>query len=141
MDHLTREARSANMKAIGQKDTAPEMLVRRLLFSEGYRYRLHVRSLPGSPDIVFTGRRKAIFVHGCFWHGHECRIGHSPQSRQDYWLPKISRNRERDAAALDALSRSGWAPLIIWECETKHQDALMARVTKFLGRPRRTLKG
>jgi len=133
MDRLTPEARSANMKAVRRKDTAPEMIVRRLLHAAGYRYRLHVKKLPGSPDIVFPGRKKAIFVHGCFWHGHDCRAGRRPQSRQDYWVPKIARNRERDAASADALSRSGWTSLTVWECEATDRDSLTEQLVDFLG--------
>ena len=121
------------MKAVRRKDTAPEMIVRRLLHAAGYRYRLHVKKLLGTPDIVFPSRRKAIFVHGCFWHGHDCRAGRRPQSRQDYWIPKIERNQARDAAAVDALSRSGWSSLIVWECETADRDSLLARLCNFLG--------
>lgn len=135
MDRLTPEARSANMKAVRRKDTAPEMRVRRLLYAAGYRYRLHVQALPGSPDIVFPIRKKAIFVHGCFWHGHDCRAGRSPQSRRDYWLPKIARNQERDAAAVDALSRRGWQSLIIWQCQVADLELMRTRLQNFLGPP------
>lgn len=121
------------MKAVRRKDTAPEMIVRRLLHAAGYRYRLHVKKLPGSPDIVFPGRKKAIFVHGCFWHGHDCRAGRRPQSRQDYWIPKIARNQQRDATAVDALSRSGWSSLTVWECQVIDRDPLLSRLTDFLG--------
>ena len=120
------------MKAVRRKDTAPEMIVRHLLHAAGYRYRLHVKKLPGSPDIVFPSRRKAIFVHGCFWHGHDCRAGRRPQSRQDYWIPKIERNQARDAAAVDALSRSGWSSLTVWECEAANHGSLLARLGDFL---------
>ena len=105
------------------------------LHSAGYRYRLHIKKLPGSPDIVFSGRRKAIFVHGCFWHGHECRAGRRPQSHQEYWLPKITRNQERDAAALEQLHRMGWNTLVIWQCETtsRNRVTLETRLKEFLG--------
>lgn len=85
------------MKAVRRKDTAPEMIVRRSLHAAGYLYRLHIKKLPGSSDILFSGRKKAVFVHGCFWHGHECRAERRPQSHQVYWLPKIARNQQRDA--------------------------------------------
>lgn len=137
MDRLTPEARSANMKAVRRKDTAPEMRVRCLLHAAGYRYRLHDRSLPGSPDIIFSGRKKVIFVHGCFWHGHNCRAGRPPQSRQDYWLPKIARNQVRDTAAVEKLSRMGWQSIVVWQCETKAQDIALSRLREFLG-PRPT---
>lgn len=132
MDRLTPEARSANMKAVRRKDTAPEMLVRRLLHAAGYRYRLHARKLPGSPDIVFPGRRKAIFVHGCFWHGHACRAGRPPQSRQDYWLPKIARNRERDVQSVEALKALGWDCLTVWGCEIRDTEYLLENIRQFL---------
>lgn len=121
------------MKAIRRKDTQPEMIVRRLLHASGYRYRLHVKKLPGSPDIVFPGRKKVIFVHGCFWHGHVCRAGRPPQSRQDYWIPKIARNQQRDTAAEDALLRSGWSSFVVWECETIDRKTLLSRLADFLG--------
>jgi len=133
MDPLTPEARSANMRAVRRTNTAPEMVVRRLLHSAGYRYRLHAKDLPGSPDIVFPGRKQVIFVHGCFWHGHGCRAGRPPQTRQDYWLPKIARNQERDAAAVDALSQSGWRSMLIWQCEISPGDLLMQQIEDFLG--------
>jgi len=133
MDRLTPEARSANMKAVRRKDTGPEMAVRHLLHAEGYRYRLHVNKLPGSPDIVFPGRKKVIFVHGCFWHGHDCRAGRPPQSRQDYWLPKIIRNQKRDAAAVSALSQAGWSSLTIWQCQIMDRASLRLLLTDFLG--------
>jgi DNA mismatch endonuclease (patch repair protein) len=140
MDRLTPEARSANMKAIRRKDTAPEMVVRRLLHTAGYRYRLHVKRLPGSPDIVFPGRRKAIFVHGCFWHGLDCRAGRRPQSRQDYWFPKIARNQERDATAIGALTKLGWESLTIWQCEIVQHHPLIEKLTGFLERTTRDAK-
>nr|WP_245300272.1 very short patch repair endonuclease [Methylocystis bryophila] len=121
------------MKAVRRKDTAPEMLVRRLLHAAGYRYRLHVRKLPGSPDIVFPGRRKAIFVHGCFWHGHACRAGRPPQSRQDYWLPKIARNQDRDRQSVEALKTLGWDCLTVWGCEIRDTEYLLENFRQFLG--------
>jgi DNA mismatch endonuclease (patch repair protein) len=135
MDRLTPQARSANMKAVRRKNTAPEMALRRLLHAAGYRYRLHIRELPGSPDVVFPGRRKAIFVHGCFWHGHDCRAGRPPESRQEYWLPKIERNRQRDAAASAALSQSGWRTLSVWQCEVADRAKLATKMAEFLGPP------
>src|SRR5215469_2372698 len=100
--------RSAIMRAIRSKDTAPELTVRRALFKLGYRYRLHLGNLPGAPDIVFTKRRKVIFVHGCFWHQHQgCRHGHTPSSNKSYWENKLTRNSKRDANALTALAKGG----------------------------------
>ena len=121
------------MSRIRGKDTQPELVVRRLAHAMGYRFRLHRRDLPGSPDLVFPGRRKVIFVHGCFWHGHECRKAHLPRTRTDYWAAKIQRNRERDVASLDALRATGWEVLVIWECEIKDRGALGSRIRAFLG--------
>ena len=125
--------RSATMAKVGSKDTKPEMIVRRHLFSNGYRYRLHARDLPGRPDIVFRKRRKAIFVHGCFWHRHEgCPRATTPKTRRAYWLDKFSRNKARDARTEEALSDMGWDMLVVWECETKDADALSARLLGFM---------
>jgi len=119
-DVFSPEKRSAVMRAVKAKDTTPELLLRRALHALGYRYRLHVRDLPGSPDLVFPARRAAIFVHGCFWHGHDCARGRRrPKANADYWAAKIDRNQERDAAALAALDEAGWRPLVVWECALK----------------------
>lgn len=134
-DKLTPERRSANMSRIRAKDTKPEMLVRRLVHSMGYRYRLHRKDLPGKPDLVFPSRRKIIQVHGCFWHGHEaenCLDGRRPKSNTSYWNPKIDRNKERDAKNEHALREAGWNVMIVWECETKHPDTLAHRLREFL---------
>jgi DNA mismatch endonuclease (patch repair protein) len=118
MDKLSAERRSANMARIRSKDTKPEVLLRRLLHAEGYRFRLHRKDLPGKPDLVFPSRKKAIFVHGCFWHQHPgCREGRVPGSRREYWEPKLARNQQRDTAALIALKALGWDVLTVWECE------------------------
>ena len=125
--------RSATMARIGSRDTTPEMIVRRWLFSKGYRYRLHARDLPGRPDIVFRKRRKAIFVHGCFWHRHDgCPRTTTPKTRRSYWLDKFDRNKARDARNETALSAMGWNILIVWECETKEIESLSARLTAFM---------
>ncbi len=108
------------------------MIVRRLTHGAGFRYRLHRKDLPGKPDLCFPARRKVIFVHGCFWHGHDCKLGRLPKSRTEYWLPKIARNRERDAATVATLAALGWTVLTIWECETKDREALRERVVEFL---------
>jgi DNA mismatch endonuclease, patch repair protein len=123
------------MRAVRRQDTAPEVVVRRLLHAAGYRYRLHDRRLPGSPDVVFTSRKKAIFVHGCFWHGHECRGSLKPKSRVEYWEPKIERNRSRDQKNVEMLLEQGWAVLCVWECETAKaaQRCLIDQLTAFLG--------
>jgi len=136
MDRLTPEARSANMRAIGRKGTAPEMRVRRLLHAKGYRYRLNDRTLPGSPDLVFTSRKKAVFVHGCFWHAHDCGAGRLPKSREEYWKSKFDKNRARDAAVVEALSAMGWKSFVVWGCEVGDGDLLVIRLTEFLGAPR-----
>lgn len=130
------------MSRIRSTDTAPELVVRRLLFRHGLRYRLHVKDLPGKPDIVFKSRRVAIFVHGCFWHCHpsnECSDSRPPKSNTDYWGPKLSRNVERDRNAISALREQGWRVMVIWDCETKDQDKLETRLLEFLvTEPKRT---
>jgi DNA mismatch endonuclease (patch repair protein) len=133
VDHLTPEARSANMKAVRRQNTEPELRVRRLLHRAGYRYRLHAKGLPGAPDIVFAGRQKVVFVHGCFWHGHECRKGRLPKTRTDYWRARIDRNRARDAAAISALATKGWDTMVVWECEMSDLGMLFGRLHHFLG--------
>jgi DNA mismatch endonuclease (patch repair protein) len=107
------------MRRIRSKDTTPELMVRQLLYRLGYRYRLHYTKLPGKPDIVFPGRHKAIFVHGCFWHAHQCRTAHQPRTNLGYWSPKLVRNVERDARNQAALLSLGWEILVIWECQTR----------------------
>jgi DNA mismatch endonuclease (patch repair protein) len=120
------------MKAVRTKDTGAEMIVRRLLHARGYRYRLHRRDLPGSPDIVFPRLRKVLFVHGCFWHGHECNKGRLPKSKLDYWRPKIEANKERDLRSIAALSELGWEVAVVWQCELRDESALMAKLNNFL---------
>lgn len=135
MDKLTPERRSENMRRIKSKDMKPELLVRRLVHGLGYRYRLHKKDLPGKPDLVFGPRKKVIFVHGCFWHGHErtgCLDARRPKSNTDYWNPKLTRNKERDAERIAALQADGWEVLVIWECETKDTKDLQARLQRFL---------
>jgi len=127
-------SRSENMRRIHGKDTRPEILVRSLLRSIGYSgYRLHRRDLPGTPDIAFIGRRKAIIINGCFWHGHDCKKGsRRPKTNQGYWLSKIGRNQERDRINQKALHELGWTVLIIWECEMKDDEQLSMRLKEFL---------
>ena len=121
------------MRRIKAQDTKPEMMVRRLLHSLGYRYRLHAKELPGKPDIVFRRRKRAIFVHGCFWHQHEqCREGRLPGTRPEYWIPKLSRNVERDRDNSAQLVQKGWQVLTIWECETGNDEALEESLRAFL---------
>ncbi|VXC76870.1 XorII very short patch repair endonuclease [Oceanicaulis sp. 350] len=133
-DVFTPEDRSRVMRAVKGKDTKPELIVRRLTHALGYRYRLHRKDLPGSPDLVFAGRQKVIFVHGCFWHGHDCARGsRQPKTNAEYWRAKIARNISRDAANLQALDAQGWQALVLWECDLKDRDALAVRLRDFLG--------
>lgn len=122
------------MARIGSKNTAPELVVRRLLHEMGYRFRLHRRDLPGTPDIVLPKHRKAIFVHGCFWHAHGCRIGRPPKSRPEFWEPKLARNVRRDAEKNEALQAAGWDVLTVWQCEIKNRTTLADRLAGFLNR-------
>ncbi|MDX6405368.1 MAG: mismatch endonuclease, patch repair protein [Blastocatellia bacterium] len=127
------ELRSRTMRAVKSKDTSPELFVRRILHAKGYRYRLHRSNLPGCPDIVFPGRKSAILVHGCFWHGHDCARGaRVPKTHTVYWTAKISRNVARDIEHLKALSQLGWKVLTVWECELKNESALTKRLIRFL---------
>ena len=135
VDRLTTERRSNLMRQVKGKDTAPEMVVRRMLHAAGYRFRLHRKGLPGKPDLVFPARRKAIFVHGCFWHGHGCKIGQLPKSRHEFWGPKIARNKQRDAENLVALAPLDWQVLTVWQCEIQSREALAQRLGDFLGPP------
>lgn len=129
----TPEHRSWTMSRVRSKDTTPEMIVRRLVHSMGYRYRLHGRRLPGKPDLVFASRRKVIFVHGCFWHQHEgCRKARVPGTRHDYWLPKLARNVERDQEHIARLHALGWEVLVVWECEIKDRPVLQEVLRDFL---------
>jgi DNA mismatch endonuclease (patch repair protein) len=121
------------MRAVRSRDTTPELIVRRAATALGYRYRLHKATLPGKPDLVFASRRKAILVHGCFWHGHDCKRGaREPKSNVEYWRAKVRRNRQRDADAIAALTEAGWNVLIVWECEVKNRGALADRLAQFL---------
>ncbi|MCY3989512.1 MAG: DNA mismatch endonuclease Vsr [Gammaproteobacteria bacterium] len=129
----TREHRSRVMRAVKSRDTKPEMLVRRTVHGMGYRYRLHRKDLPGKPDLVFPKRRKAIFVHGCFWHGHDCPRGaRMPKSNRSYWQKKIGRNKDRDAKSLSEMARQGWSVLTVWECQMRDERALHSRLRRFL---------
>jgi DNA mismatch endonuclease (patch repair protein) len=124
---------SERMARIRKVDTKPELIVRRLLHSLGYRYRLHRTDLPGNPDIVFPSRRKVVFVHGCFWHQHDCKLGAKmPKARPEYWGPKLERNKTRDARNLEALQATGWSTLIVWECQTRTSGALEPTLRRFL---------
>lgn len=132
MDSVTRERRSEIMSRVRSKDTGPEWVVRRLIHRMGYRYRLHRRDLPGTPDLVFAGRRKVVFVNGCFWHGHECALGRMPKSRRGFWIPKIDGNRRRDARKNVALRGMGWRVLTVWECQLTALERLKNKIRRFL---------
>lgn len=136
MDTLTPEQRSKRMSRVRGRDTKPELLVRRLVHGMGYRYRLHRRDLPGSPDLVFPSRTKVIFVHGCFWHRHldpNCKLVRLPKSKLDFWGPKLETNREQDERNIVLLAELDWDVLMIWECQTKNREELQARIREFLG--------
>ena len=127
--------RSAVMRRVKARDTGPEKTVRRLLTGLGARYRLHRKDLPGKPDIVMAGRRLAIFVHGCFWHGHDCARGaRVPKQNRDYWLGKVGRNRERDVVSRVALEAAGWRVEVVWECDLKDEAGLTERLATLLGK-------
>lgn len=129
------EKRSAVMRRVKGKDTTPELAVRRALTRLGARYRLHRKDLPGTPDIAMPGRRLAIFVHGCFWHGHDCARGaRVPKQNRDYWVAKVGRNRVRDGASRIALGALGWRVETVWECELKDATALEMRLGALLQR-------
>jgi DNA mismatch endonuclease (patch repair protein) len=131
MDNLTREKRSKVMRSIKGRDTLPELCVRRLVYSMGYRYRIGDKRLPGRPDLVFKSRKKVIFVHGCFWHVHErCPLSHIPA--QSFWQKKLQNNKKRDRNAIQELRRECWECLVIWECELRKPDLVRATVSKFL---------
>lgn len=119
------------------KNTKPELLLRSVLHLMGFRFRLHVRKLPGTPDVVFGARKKAVWLHGCFWHSHPgCRYATVPKTRTDYWVPKLARNRARDAEHAGQLRDLGWDSLVVWECELKNMEAVKSRLRDFLGPPR-----
>jgi DNA mismatch endonuclease (patch repair protein) len=134
-DTLSPAARSERMSRVRGKDTKPEMTVRRLVHGMGYRYRLHDKHLPGSPDLVFRSRRKVIFVHGCFWHRHSdpaCKLARMPKSRQNFWEPKLEGNRERDERNREALNREDWRQMVVWECECGQTEQLKNKIRGFL---------
>lgn len=132
-DVYDQQTRSRVMRAVKSRDTAPERIVRKAVWAIGGRYRLHRRDLPGAPDLAFPGRRKAIFVHGCFWHGHDCARGaRVPKTNREYWTAKIARNRARDERNRRAFAEMGWEVLSVWECETR-APGLKARLAAFLG--------
>lgn len=125
--------RRRTMQAVRSKDTEPELAVRRIVYKLGHRYRLHRKDLPGKPDLAFIGRRKVVFVHGCFWHGHDCaRGGRMPKTNAQYWCAKIARNKARDAVNIAKLEADSWDVLVIWECELKDALRLASKLDQFL---------
>jgi len=139
VDVLTPSQRARNMAAILGKDTKPEMVVRRLIHGLGYRYVLHDRKLPGTPDLVFPSRRKVVFVHGCYWHLHNCRYGRViPKTNAGFWAEKRGRNVARDKRNARALKELGWELLVIWECKTRFPLKLVPRIRRFLDGKRST---
>jgi len=137
MDTLSPLERSERMRRVRSKHTKPELVVRSLVHSLGYRYRLHVAALPGTPDLAFPGRHKVIFVHGCFWHRHgaRCPLTRLPKSKLDYWRPKFEQNKKRDEKNRKRLRSAGWESLVIWECQLKDSETLVKRITAFLESP------
>lgn len=134
-DTRTPEQRRRIMQSVRQKHTGPEVSIRKALHRLGYRFRLHVKGLPGRPDIVFPSRKKVIFVNGCFWHGHDCSKGRLPKSRPEYWIPKIEANKTRDERIVNELKKAGWESRVIWQCEIADLDETIKAVTDFLGAP------
>lgn len=133
MDSLSPLERSAVMARVRSKNSRPEMVVRRLVYALGYRYRLHRKDLPGCPDLVFGPRRKVIFVHGCFWHRHTgCALARMPKSRVDFWEPKLTANKERDGKNRRVLLREGWKVLTIWECQLHDTARVESKIRRFL---------
>lgn len=132
-DKISKEQRSANMRAVRGRNTEPEIRVRRIAYELGYRFRLHRRDLPGKPDLAFISRRKAIFVHGCFWHQHKgCKRGSVPQSNSEFWNRKLLGNTIRDKKQIAALEDNGWQVLVVWECETRNEEKVRKRLMRFL---------
>ena len=132
VDTVSVAKRSEIMSRVRNKDTRPELFVRRLIHKAGFRYRLHVSKLPGRPDLVFPGRKKVVFVHGCFWHSHSgCQNARVPKSRADFWMSKLESNKERDERNMHALMDEGWDVLVIWECELRDPE-LLNRIKDFL---------
>jgi len=135
MDTLTPQQRSERMSRVRSRNSKPELLVRRIAHALGYRFRLHRRDLPGTPDLVFPSRRKVIFVHGCFWHSHAdpaCKLARMPKSRLDFWTAKLESNKRRDEKNSDQLHHLGWESGVIWECQTRDREALRVQIMEFL---------
>ena len=132
MDRISRETRSRVMSSVRTRDTAPEVEVRSLLHKLGFRFRLHRKDLKGKPDVVLPGKRSVIFVHGCFWHGHDCPRGRMPESNVLFWEQKIGKNKRRDVETVKTLENEGWRVLTIWQCQTREQIELRELLVKFL---------
>lgn len=120
IDPLNKEQRSERMSRIRSKDTKLEIIIRQFVYHSGFRYRIHVKELPGKPDIVFKSRKKVIFIHGCFWHQHGCKYYVMPKTRLDYWLPKLKNNADRDKVNIEMLNNDEWEVLLLWECVIKN---------------------
>lgn len=134
MDKFSPDKRSEIMRHIHGKDTGPEKKIRSTIHRMGFRYRMYVPNLPGKPDLVFPGKKRVIFVHGCFWHHHKnCKRGNFPKSRKDYWIPKLLRNQARDVKNAAKLRRLGWKVMVIWQCEISDMGKLSRRIARFLG--------
>ncbi len=134
MDIVDPARRSAMMAAIRGKDTAPEIRVRRAAHALGHRFRIHRADLPGRPDLVFPGRHKVLFVHGCYWHRHEgCRYAMMPKSNTEFWSTKFEKNKARDERVMTELVDLGWDPFVVWECETRDAKVLRERIASILG--------
>ncbi|ASP97027.1 DNA mismatch endonuclease Vsr [Sinorhizobium meliloti] len=132
VDRLSREQRSDNMSRIRNRDTRPEIRVRKILHRLGYRFRLNARELPGTPDIVLPKHRSVVFIHGCFWHRHAgCKYAYMPKTRIDFWSAKFTANLKRDAKAVERLRSDGWRILILWECETKDDKQIEEAIHRF----------
>ncbi|MDX9972326.1 MAG: very short patch repair endonuclease [FCB group bacterium] len=132
MDRVTQAVRSRIMAAVRTRDTGAEKALRSIVHRLGYRYSLRRSDLPGKPDLAFVSRKRVIFVHGCFWHGHSCRHGCLPKSRLEYWAPKIAANKARDRRQVNELKKAGWGVLVVWQCQLKRIGAVEARVRRFL---------
>ena len=130
--HMNAMSRSEQMARIKSRDTEPELIVRKMVFAAGYRYRLHREDLAGTPDLVFPRLRKIVFVHGCFWHQHNCPAGRIPKTNLDYWVPKLERNTLRDQENLRALKANGWRCLVVWECQLRRPSQVRRRLVQFL---------
>jgi DNA mismatch endonuclease (patch repair protein) len=132
MDRVRKSVRSKIMAAVRTRDTGAEKAVRSIVHGLGYRYSLNRSDLPGKPDLAFVARKKAIFVHGCFWHGHSCRYGRLPKSRLHYWGPKIVANKARDRRNVRGLKGAGWSVMVVWQCQLKKKEAMKVRLGSFL---------